>query len=75
MANAGKPPEDKITDLDPTLNHEEQVYVGHYVGYADQMLETPERQLEPMEKRVVEVPAKKQGPDIPPATKKRDEVA
>ena len=71
VANAGKPPEDKITDLDPTLNHEEQVYVGHYVGYADRMLETPERQLEPMEKRVVEVPAKK-GPAVPAETQKRD---
>jgi hypothetical protein len=74
MPNTARPAEDKITDLDPTLNHEEQIYVGHYIGYADQMLGIPPPQQQPIEKRVVEIPARKE-PDVPTEKEKQDEVA
>lgn len=75
VPDAARPPNDKITNLDPTLNHEEQVFVGHYIGFADQLLGIPPPQPEPIEKRVIEMPAKKQGPEVLDKTEKQDGVA
>lgn len=80
VPDATRPPEEKIADLDPTLNHEEQVYVNHYIGYADQLLGIPPPKPEPIEKRVVEMHARKKadGPsesDGPSKKEERHEVA
>lgn len=74
VPDAARPPEDKITDLDPTLNHEEQVYVGHYIGYADQLLGILPPKPEPIEKRVVEMPARKEA-DAPAKAEEQGDVA
>jgi len=66
--------EEKIVELDPTLNHEEQVYVGHYIGYADLLLGTPEPQQEPIEKRIIKMPPRNHEP-IVTKMKRDDEVA
>jgi len=67
--------EEKILELDPTLNHEEQVYVGHYVGYADRLLGAPETQNGSSEKRIVEMPARNHEPNIVTQMEKDEEVA
>ena len=66
--------EEKMIELDPTLSHEEQTYVAHYVGYADRLLGNLEPHREPMEKRVIEMPTQDSGQNTT-ETKNKDEVA
>ena len=75
MPEGGNGQEEKILELDSTLNHEEQVYVGHYIAFADLLLDTPEPRKEPIEKRVVEMPAQNGKPAIAPKMEKGDEAA
>jgi hypothetical protein len=51
--SAGGPAE-KIADLDPNLSPEEQVYVGHYVGYADILLGAGGPAQKPVEEKAIE---------------------
>jgi hypothetical protein len=75
MPESGNGQEEKMIGLDPTLSHEEQAYVGHYIGYADLLLGTPEPQIAPIEKRVVEIPAPNKQPDVVTKMEKDEEVA
>lgn len=51
-------PEEQVTDLDPNLSPEEQVYVAHYLGYADVFLgSTAAPKEKPVEEKVIEMPA------------------
>jgi hypothetical protein len=58
--------EDKIAELDPNLSPEEQVYVAHYLGYADILLAAQVPGEEPAtqdkEDKIVEMPVS--GPEI-----------
>jgi hypothetical protein len=75
MPETVRGPEEKMIELDPTLNHEEQVYVAHYLGYADLLLGNQQSQPEPIEKRVIEMPQQKQEPSAGADAESKDEVA
>lgn len=66
--------EDKVAELDPNLSPEEQIYVAHYLGYADILLgAAPVPEKEPaIEDKIVEMPVPGQERQEPPVAEKTE---
>ncbi len=67
--------EDKIAELDPNLSPEEQVYVAHYLGYADILLAAaPVPEEEPaIEDKIVVMPVPGQASQEPEVAEKTED--
>jgi len=66
--------EDKIAELDPNLSPEEQVYVAHYLRYADILLAAaPVPEEEPaIEDKIVEISVSRQESQEPAVAEKAE---
>ena|SRR5205807_1496163 len=72
--------EDKVAQVDPNLSPEEQIYVRHFLGYADILLASPPDELDSptaaedqsAEEKVIQMPRRSQEQPEPQENKKDD---